>query len=335
MPHCNLCPPARSSPRRLLIQDVPCNFNPDGSINVGASAFPFFEDNSNDSTGSYFDVDNPTGSVNTYNIAAPNDPTPNGAIYGSSGSTNANPGKTFLRVNQTTAVLTVTAGGSYTGTIQDGSNNAVGITVAGSSQTLTLSGNDTYSGPTTINGSDKLVVGTSSGISSNSPVFDNGTLDLNGQNISINGLNGGGTVIDSGAAATITDHGNGGFGGSISAANISLTIAGGTQNLSGNNSYGGLTTINGGQTLQAGSATGFSPNSSVLDNGTIDLNGNSDSIGALNGNGAVTNNNTNGQTETLTVTGGGPSAALSRTALTAKTAPMATQPSPSAARAKR
>ena len=48
----------------------------------------------------------------------------------------------------------------------------------------------------------------------------------------------------------------------------------------GNNTYGGLTTINSGDTLQAGSATALTSATGVTDNGTLDLDGNSLTIGA-------------------------------------------------------
>ena len=60
-----------------------------------------------------------------------------------------------------------------------------------------------------------------------------------------------------------------------------------TFTLTGNNTYGGTTTINAGDTLQAGSATALTSATNVIDNGMLDLNGNSLSIGALSGSGSV------------------------------------------------
>jgi hypothetical protein len=73
----------------LLISDVP------------STVFPFTIDTSGDSTGSYFDISNPVGSVNNYNLGSPNFPTLNGETYPGQpdGATNAFLGKTFLRVN--------------------------------------------------------------------------------------------------------------------------------------------------------------------------------------------------------------------------------------------
>jgi autotransporter-associated beta strand protein len=106
-----------------------------------------------------------------------------------------------------------------------------------------------------------------------------------------------GNVIDNGTLAfdrsdTVT------FSGVISGAGSVTQIGGGTTILTGNNTYSGSTTINSG-TLQAGSATGFSPNSAFIVNATLDLHGFSNTIGSLSGSGTVLNNG--GATATLTV----------------------------------
>jgi len=63
----------------------------------------------------------------------------------------------------------------------------------------------------------------------------------------------------------------------------------GTLTISSNNTYSGATIVSAG-TLQAGSATAFSPNSAFTVNSLLDLNGFSNTIGSLAGNGIVTNN---------------------------------------------
>jgi hypothetical protein len=67
--------------------------------NVPATTFPFTEDNSGKNANSYYDLDNPPGNVNTYNLASPNLPTNNGATYDGTGSTANAPDTTILRVN--------------------------------------------------------------------------------------------------------------------------------------------------------------------------------------------------------------------------------------------
>jgi autotransporter-associated beta strand protein len=106
-----------------------------------------------------------------------------------------------------------------------------------------------------------------------------------------------GNVIDNGTLAfdrsdTVT------FSGVISGTGSVTQIGGGTTILTGSNTYSGSTTIGSG-TLQAGSATGFSPNSAFIVNATLDLHGFSNTIGSLSGNGTVLNNG--GATATLTV----------------------------------
>ena len=285
----------------LLINDVP------------SSIYPFSEDTSGSNANSYFDVDNPIGNVDTYNLAAPNNPTPNGNTYPGqpAGATNAYADTTLLRVNyDTPATLTVAGGGNFSGTIQDGSS-PVALTVGGTGQTLTLTGNNTYSGLTTIDGTDTNVSGSGTAIPSATALIDNGTLDLNGQNITINSLTGAGVIFNSGSTGGLTINNGGAFSGNltggVSGWYTALTIAGGTLNLSGNNSYGygsfgGATTIDSGATLQAGSSTAFSSHSYITDNGVLDLNGNSNSIGALNGGGTVIDT---GAAATLSVNGGG------------------------------
>ena len=72
--------------------------------------------------------------------------------------------------------------------------------------------------------------------------------------------------------------------------------------LTGANTYSGPTTLSAG-TLQAGSTTAFSPNSAFTVNSVLDLNGNSNTVGSLAGNGTVTNNNNESAPVTLTAGG--------------------------------
>jgi autotransporter-associated beta strand protein len=114
-----------------------------------------------------------------------------------------------------------------------------------------------------------------------------GTLRFSG------GSNSGGTLF----ANAIQDNGNILFDGSLDhSLTASVTGAGnlvmagtGTLVLGGNITYSGTTTISFG-TVQAGSATGFSPNSAFTVNSILDLNGFNNTIGSLSGNGIVLNN---------------------------------------------
>jgi hypothetical protein len=72
---------------------------------VPVNIFPFTIDTSNNNVGSYYDVSNPIGSVNNYNLGSPNNPTLNGDTYPGQppGATNAFVGVTLLRVNASPA----------------------------------------------------------------------------------------------------------------------------------------------------------------------------------------------------------------------------------------
>src|SRR5205823_1431622 len=75
-------------------------------------------------------------------------------------------------------------------------------------------------------------------------------------------------------------------------------IGSGTTILAANNTYTGGTTISAG-TLQAGSATGFSPNSEFTVNSILDLHGFNNTIGSLTGTGTVLNNGPTASTLTV------------------------------------
>jgi hypothetical protein len=211
----------------------------------------------------------------------------------------------------TNSTLTVGASGGtgdFTGVIQNGSGS-VGLTVNGTGASETLGGANTYSGATTI-ASGTLVVGAANTIPSASDVTDNGTLDLGGFSDTIGALDGSGTVLSStSGSATLTVGGDGGIGsfsGSIEdgSGTVSLTVdgAGSSETLSGTNTYSGTTTITSG-TLVLGNTNTISSSSNVTDDSTLDLGGFSDTIGALDGNGIVTNDGLGGAT--LTVGGNG------------------------------
>ncbi|WP_165219276.1 PKD domain-containing protein [Aquisphaera insulae] len=103
-----------------------------------------------------------------------------------------------------------------------------------------------------------------------------GFLDLRGNSVTINGgLFGSGTVANNGTStpATLTINGNGTFDGNIQdggSATTALTIGGGSQVLTGTNTYSGGTTISAG-TLQVGNggSTGSLGSGPVVDNGTL------------------------------------------------------------------
>jgi len=205
------------------------------------------------------------------------------------------------------------AGGTFGGVMQDG-NGTLSFTKTGSG-TLVLSGVNTYSGNTTVNGGT-LQLGVASALPSGlgkGNVALNGTLDLAGFSTSVNGLSGSGTVTNSSTtAATLTAGASdqtSTFSGNIQngAGAVGLTKTGtGTLTLSGNNTFSGATNISAG-TLAIGSTTGLSGNSTltIAAAGTLDVNGFNVTMDGLLGTGTITNNGGSGAT--LTAGAGGTS----------------------------
>ena len=204
--------------------------------------------------------------------------------------------------------------------------------------TLILSGNNTYTGSTTItSGTIKLGV---AGTSPNGPlgataagttVNSGAVLDLNGFNLAttealtINGTgisNNGALTNSSLTGATwqgtillnsATSNYIGTTGGNITLTGIiddgantyDVVIVGtGTTWFSATNTYGGSTTVNPGATLYDNKApgTGIPDNSAVAVNGILNLNSQAETIGALSGNGTIS-----GTTSVLTVSMSGSS----------------------------
>ena len=151
---------------------------------------------------------------------------------------------------------------TFSGNITNGSGT-LGLTKTGTGN-LTLSGNNTFSGATTIS-TGKLVVGSSTGLSSASAVTVslNTFLDVNGFDVTMDGLNGTGTINNNGAAnATLTagaSNGTSSFGGVLAdgTKSLSLTKSGtGTLTLTGTNTYTGATTISNGSISAANIGAG-------------------------------------------------------------------------------
>ena len=177
-------------------------------------------------------------------------------------------------------------GGSYSGDITNngtfiysGANSQTlagvisgsgALTQNNSSSTLTLSGNNTYTGATTINA---------------------GTLTLSG------GLSNSSVTVNGGMLNQTST-------GTIAGTGITFTLASGNAILSGNNTYTGATTINAGtlEIASTGRLGGGSYSGDISNSGTLIYSGsNSQTLaGVISGSGALTQNNSS---STLTLSG--------------------------------
>jgi fibronectin-binding autotransporter adhesin len=184
-----------------------------------------------------------------------------------------------MTLNGTDTIDTQTNALTLAGTI----SGTGGLTKIGNG-TLTLSGNNLYSGGTALN-AGTLAVGSSTGLGTGDLTFANGTtLQAAANGLSLANamtLNGTSTVDTQANALTLSGNivGTGGLS----------KIGAGTLTLSGPSTYTGATNVNAG-TLQAGVANAFSPLSAftVASGAMLDFNGFDQAVGSLAGAGAVT-----------------------------------------------
>jgi autotransporter-associated beta strand protein len=205
-------------------------------------------------------------------------------------------GSGTVQLGSQTLVIT-NASGNFTGVIA----GTGGLTLNGGNQTL--SGTSSYSGVTTIQAGTLFLAGTSS-LAGSTKVVNNAVLDVSlvadaggGTSTAIVSLAGNGSVVLGSKTLLLTNAGDS-FSGIISGTG-GVTVAGGTQTLAGQNSYGGDTTISGGALALAGSG-GLSSTGRVVNNAIFDISllANSDtSIASLSGTGSV---NLGAKTLTLT-----------------------------------
>jgi autotransporter-associated beta strand protein len=191
---------------------------------------------------------------------------------------------------------------NFNGVIQDGGiagGTGGGVTIASGVQWL--SNTNSYTGLTTISGGT-LVLTKSDVVTSSSGVIDNGALDISQGGATIKTLNGTGNVALGGATLTLTAA-SGTFSGTIqdgggvvsSVGTIvvgsvpappggALNLAGGTLVIAGANTYTGGTTIGSGALLQMGTGGSLASTGKLIVNGgTFDLNGKTQTVGALSG----------------------------------------------------
>jgi autotransporter-associated beta strand protein len=181
-------------------------------------------------------------------------------------------------------------------------SNAIGGTggiVQCGSGTVVLSGSNTYTGSTTVNGGT-LQLGNSEaiGVANADVIMLAGTLDLHGNSVSIRSLRGsGGTITDHGTSAgtsvlTVNTIVNTTYGGLLcdgETRHIAIAKTGaGTLILAGANTHTGGTTVDAG-TVQLGNtnALGNAAASLTVNDGIVDLEGHSVTLGSLSGVGGI------------------------------------------------
>jgi autotransporter-associated beta strand protein len=175
--------------------------------------------------------------------------------------------------------LTVQNGGTFSGVLADGgiSGGTMGsLIIAGGTETLT--GINTYTGDTTINPGATLALFGAGSISNSSVVIDNGTFDISQVALGtmITSLAGSGQaligwnvlIVTNGSTTFSGDINDGGIGGGTGG---SLMVTGGTQTLSGVNTYTGVTFVGAGATLALGGGGSIATSVAVAVLGTFDI----------------------------------------------------------------
>ncbi|WP_245326747.1 beta strand repeat-containing protein, partial [Bradyrhizobium sacchari] len=169
-----------------------------------------------------------------------------------------------VALGSTTLTITANSGTAFGGVIQDGGigGGTGGNLLIANGGLQQLYGTNTYTGTTTIASGGELdlvnLAGSDGSIATSRNVIANGVFDI--QNLSagtsIKSLSGASTGrVNLGANMLTITNGNGNFAGVLDDAGSGggLTLTGGMQTLSGNNTYTGATIINGGTLVVNGS----------------------------------------------------------------------------------
>ena len=194
--------------------------------------------------------------------------------------------------------------GAGGGTIDTNGNNILvstaitgsgGLTKAGTG-ILTVSGANSYMGGTTINaGTLRLATGASLP-TTGALTVNGGTLDFNGNNVTIGSLAGAGGTLSLGASTlTVAEAGSTTFAGTLTGTGGVTKTGSGTLNLTGANTYTGPTLVSGGR---------LAVNGSITSNVTVGSGGNLGGAGTITG--TVSNSGTlapGNSIGTLTVNG--------------------------------
>ncbi len=163
--------------------------------------------------------------------------------------------------------LAQTGSGSITGAIE----GAFGLTIGSGS--VTLGGTNTYTGGTTINAGTLSLATRMSLPTTGALTVNGGTLDLNGNDVTVGSLAGAGGTIALGAnTLTVAESGSTSFAGTITGTGGLTKTGNGLLNLMGVNTYTGPTSVTGGRLAVNGSITSdvtVGPGGSLGGAGTI------------------------------------------------------------------
>ena len=167
-------------------------------------------------------------------------------------------------------------GSNYSGTISDSGGGSFAKVGAG---LVTLSGNNTYTGGTTV-AAGTLQVGNTNALGANSGALaiTGGTLDLNGFNVTVGAFSGTSGIVTSNGGASGLTAGDGStqtYAGVIQdgTGSVSFTKQGsGTLTFTGANTYSGGTTVTAG-TLRVGSASALGTGNVLVNGGTLSTDG--------------------------------------------------------------
>jgi autotransporter-associated beta strand protein len=177
---------------------------------------------------------------------------------------------------------TLRTGASNTSTTFAGTIQGTGSLVKQGTGTMTLGGVNTYSGGTEIQGGT-LRLGGNDRLSSSTVVnvSSGGVFDLDGNDQAVTGLAGNGTILTGGGRLTTGGATNHTFAGSIAGSGDYTHQGPGTQVLSGQNVYTGLTTVTGGRLELGRDGALNSLSELLLDDATFATGGYSQTLASL------------------------------------------------------
>ena len=157
-----------------------------------------------------------------------------------------NGGPSAMITGSGTVVVTPTINSLFAGSL----TGAVALSVNAGAGSLTLTGNNNYTGVTTVAGGGKLLAGSATAFSAGSALTNNGLVDLRGFSNSIANLGGSGTVTNSGGSPVVLSvnlNGATTFNGLLTEGTSALALrVGGAGTLmlgNANNTYSGNTTV--------------------------------------------------------------------------------------------